>query len=665
METYTGTGVNGGFSIGKTVKCRLRDNAAQQMQGDKEAEKKLLKEAVLKASDKLKKAAETADKKAADILSAQLLMLSDEAFFKEAAGYIEKDSLSAADASVKAGEKFAIDMENTGDAYLMERAADYRQAGQMLWDALTGFSDVTELKEDSVLISPEFTPAQLSAMDKTFVKGLCAQKGSASSHTAILAANYGIPYIYGIDVSLIPEGARAVVSGAEGIIYVNPNTEILEKAGNEIKKQEEQEKLSCSDTVMKVYCNISGPGDLLAVKKYQADGIGLFRTEFLYMNRDSAPSEEEQFLVYKEVLSGMEGKEVVIRTADIGTDKPAPYLPIKKEENPQLGLRGVRVSLKFPELFHDQLRALLRAACFGNESVMFPMITSVSEINEIKEHVNRAAEELKANGIPYKMPRLGIMVETPAAALCAEELSEHVDFFSIGTNDLTQYTLALDREAEGLSRYYEPHHSAILSLIEMTVKGAHKNGKTCAICGQLGSDGEVIPAFCRMGLDDVSVAPASVPRVRASVSSAEKELSEEENIRGSEDGSLTAVPEEICSPCDGELIPMAEIPDKTFAEGILGECFGVESCDGKVYAPVSGTVANIAGTCHAISIKSDGGADILIHCGIDTVTLNGEGFSVYVKEGDRVNKGDILLSEDIEFIKGRGLSPMVITVLCG
>ena len=681
METLSGKTVVGGIAVGKLLVAAKRPAIIKKQITDPKAELALFANTLQTVKAEMQADAKAADAKSGEVLSAQLMMLEDDSFVKEVENNITGQRVCAAYAAWTAGKTLADEFRNMDSAYMQARSEDMEQIAQRVTDKLTGFKSKLELKEPVILMAEEFTPAQLASLDKAHVQGLVAYKGNASSHTAILAANYGLPYIFGLELEQAYNGAAAILDADHGKLVLHPDEESLAWTKEKIAAQAALLAQSGASTKMKVYANISSAEDVEQALANKADGIGLFRTEFLFMNRTSAPTEEEQYKVYKQVLESMGNKPVIIRTIDIGTDKPAPYLHLPKEENPALGLRGVRVSLADQALFSAQLKALLRAACYGDAHVMFPMITSVNEIAAIKRQVKLAEAELKAAKQAYRLPKLGIMVETPAAAVCSEELAKEVDFFSIGTNDLTQYTLALDRQAEGMEAYYEPHHEAVLRLIEMTIAGGHKQGIPVGICGQLGGDAAVIPRFVAAGLDEVSVAIASIPKVRRAVLEIEA-AQNEVNTETADESSVTsqsasqieepvaaaqsasqAEEVEIVAPAAGELVPMAEIPDATFAQGILGQCFGVKPADGKVCAPISGEVTTVAETRHAVSIQAESGQEVLVHIGIDTVKLAGKGFEVKVKPGQKVEAGDLLVNVDLDCVTKAGYNPMVITIL--
>lgn len=655
MKRLQGKRINAGIATGKILLMKSRPAVLKQEIPDPEQEVARLLDALTRAEEQLQTEMKTADKTAAGILETHMMLLTDTRFRDTVTGIIRREHVNAEYAADRAGETLAEEFEAMEDPYLRARSEDMRQTARRAADCLTGFTEVPRMAEPVILCAEEFTPALLSGMNREYVLGLAAKTGSPVSHTAILAAGYGLPYLAGIDPAEINDGVTAVLDADHGELILEPDPETEQKAKEKEKALREMTRIAPEKTRMKVYANIASEKDLETVLRHQADGIGLFRTEFLFMNRNEAPDEEEQFQVYRRVLEAMEGRETIIRTIDAGTDKPVPYLDMPREENPALGLRGARVSLAYPDLFRVQLRALLRAACYGNEGIMFPMITSGREIMRLREQVNIAAGELDARKEKYRIPRIGIMVETPAAALVSEELAKQADFFSVGTNDLTQYTLALDRLARGMDDYYDPHHDAVLKLIRMTVEGGHKAGIPVGICGQLGADPELIPLFVGEGLDEVSVAPASVPAVRYRVAEAEKQHENRTDDKPGDGG--------IHAPADGQLVSMSGIPDPVFAGGVLGPCFGIIPDNGLVRAPASGTVSSVADTGHAVSLRTSDGKEILIHTGIDTVQMKGRGFSPKVKQGDTVRTGDTLLEFDPEAVREAGLNPMVITVL--
>ena len=651
-KVFQGKTASGGIAI---APLHIRDTgtaAVERHVDDAQTELERLEKAQTAVRERLEKAASGLDAKNADILNAQILMLDDESFLREIRERITKDAVNAETAVCRAGGETAARFEEMENEYLRARSADIRDIAQKLIDELSGGQSREMPTEPSILIAEEITPEEIASMDRSLVLAIVTRKGAAASHAAIMAANFGIPYIFGIDCSAeeLREIDCAAVDGDHGRLILSPDEATLLAL---------REAARASESVCdyhgrtRLYANIAGPEDVEAVLQAGADGIGLYRTEFLYMNRDSLPDEDTQFEAYKSVMERMGGREVIIRTMDVGADKPAACLHLAEEPNPALGRRAIRICLDNPDLFRTQLRALLRAACCGNAKIMFPMIASPWEIDEIFEQVNLAAEELKQRGVDYTVPPLGIMVETPSAAVLSDVLARKVAFFSIGTNDLTQYTLALDRNGESMDRYYQADAPSVLRLIEMIVKNAHDAGIEVGICGELAGKADAIAKLVEIDVDELSMAPAKLPKARRILAElAAKKAPEKVN-------------EEFGAPADGRLIPMEEIPDETFAQGILGRCVGVEPENGCIYAPCDGEITMIAETKHAITLKSDQGSELLVHVGIDTVKLNGKGFDCHVREGQRVRRGDLIMNVDLRTIRDAGLPTITVLVLTG
>lgn len=616
------------------------------------------------ASSRIKQALSEQDysEKNAEIMETVEMMLEDESFMDEIKQYIHDEGCNAEYAVKIKSEEYAKKMEKSESDYLRARAFDVLGIGEQLIRVMSGKDD-TKLTGLSALVAYDISPAQLTSFDNKLLGGLITDKGSPNSHLSILAGNLKIPYIYGNSEAVTAAINSQYILIDDEKLILEPDEKMIAEAKARMALNEEKQKQCLElekDAICKtkIYANIAGPEDLPQLLESEADGVGLFRSEFLFLGKDTAPSEEEQYQAYKAVLEAMKEKEVIIRTMDLGSDKKVDWLSIPDEPNPALGLRGVRVSLEKKEVFNTQLRALLRAGVYGNLKVMFPMIASGWEVNEIADCMQSAARELEKENISYKIPELGIMVETPAAALTADQLSksEYVNFFSIGTNDLTQYTLALDRESQGLDRYFNSNHEAVIRLIEITAKEGHKNGVTTGICGQLAADPDLTERLIAAGVDELSVPISKVRQTRANAAKAEKAL-EERNGKEKEKNTSTV---SLASPADGELIPMNEIPDPVFSSGQLGECVGILPDIGSIWSPCDGKVINIAETKHAVTILSDAGEEILIHVGIDTVKLAGKGFNVFVAEGEHVNKAQKIMEADIELIGKEGYSTMVI-----
>lgn len=498
---------------------------------DVEAEIDKAKAAGIQAREQLQllydKALKEVGESNAAIFEVHQMMLEDGDYLESIHNMIRTEKVNAAYAVAVTGDNFAEMFENMDDDYMKARAADVKDISNRLIRILEGDGD-TDLSamEPSIIVADDLSPSETAQMDKEKILGFVTVHGSTNSHTAILARTMNIPALIGVPVKLeeIHTGMMAVVDGFEGKVTFEPDEELCAQAAKRVEEEREKrrllESLKGKENVtmggkhIHLYANIGSVGDVGYALENDAGGIGLFRSEFLYLGRDSFPTEEEQFQAYKQAAQTMAGKKVIIRTLDIGADKQVDYFNLGKEDNPAMGYRAIRICLKQPDIFKTQLRALLRAAVFGNISIMYPMITSVEEVKKIFEIVKEVQEELDAMGIPYRQPEQGIMIETPAAVMISDELAELVDFFSIGTNDLTQYTLAIDRQNERLDDFYNPHHKAILRMIKIVVDNAHKYGKWAGICGELGADLELTEEFVRMGLDELSVAPSMILKIR-------------------------------------------------------------------------------------------------------------------------------------------------------
>lgn len=469
----------------------------------------------------------------AAIFATHQQMLEDQDFQETIDNYITTEKFTAAYAVQEAGAKFAEMLSVMEDSYMQARATDVLDITLQVLTALHPPTNaLPELHHPYGLWAEDLKPSELMQLDKKYLAALVTSQGSKNSHTAILAKGLGIPTI--VSVGGLPDGFTAqipaIVDGNKGLVYLEPDDAtkklFVKKIAAEQKNKALLAKLKGQPTItqtgekVKLYANIGSPADLPLVESNDAEGIGLYRSEFLYLERNSFPEEEELFAAYKEVVAAMRGKEVVIRTLDIGADKKADYFHLPVEENPALGYRAIRICLSEPEIFKTQLRAILRASAFGKAAIMFPMITSVQEVMEIHTIVDQVKAELRHENIVFdEKISLGIMVETPAAALCSEELGKIVDFFSIGTNDLTQYTLALDRQSTHLEKFYNAHHPAVLKLIALTAENARKNGIWCGICGELGADLTLTEEFLKMGIDELSVSPSKILPVREKIRS--------------------------------------------------------------------------------------------------------------------------------------------------
>ena len=533
MITIQGKSVFGGVSIGKLMFYKRNEKVIKREHiSDADAEWKRFEAAKGQAVDQLKelyeKALEDVGEANAMIFEIHQMMLEDLDYLESIENIIRSQEVNAEYAVATTADNFAQMFASMDDAYMQGRAADVKDVSERVLDILCGVSaGVKEMTEPCIIAADDLAPSETVQLDKSKVLGFATMYGSANSHTAILARTMNIPAVIGLGETLSSQydGKMAVIDGFTGILYVDPDEETLarmqEKRAKDLEQKELLNQLKGKENVTRsgqkinVYANIGNVSDLGAVLKNDAGGIGLFRSEFLYLENSTFPTEEQQFAVYKQVAESMAGKKVIIRTLDIGADKQVDYFKLDKEENPALGYRAIRICLTRPEIFKTQLRALYRAAVYGNLSIMFPMIISVSEVKKIKEIIAQVQAELKAEGIPYKEDvELGVMIETPAAVMISRELAKEVDFFSVGTNDLTQYTLAIDRQNQKLDTFYDPHHPAVLAMIKMAADNAHAEGKWIGICGELGADLELTEEFLKMGLDELSVSPALVLPLR-------------------------------------------------------------------------------------------------------------------------------------------------------
>ena len=525
MQCFQGKSVYKGIAMGPIVVLKKNDYQVKRTRiEDTEAEVKRVDEALKASQEQLQKLYDKAVREvgeaSAAIFEVHQMMLEDEDYLEAIQNMIRTEQVNAEYAVAVTGDNFAEMFASMDDDYMKARSADIKDISERLVRNLSGQGDVdlSEI-EPSVIVADDLSPSETVQMDKDKILAFVTVHGSTNSHTAI-------PALIGVkmDLEALQSGVTAVVDGFQGMVTFDPDEET--KAQTETKIQEEAEKLKLLQELkgkenitldgrkINIYANIGSVGDIGYVMENDAGGIGLFRSEFLYLGRNDFPTEEEQFQAYKQAVQMMAGKKVIIRTLDIGADKQVDYFNLGNEDNPAMGYRAIRICLRQPEIFKTQLRALLRAAVYGNLSIMYPMITSTEEVKKIYEIVAEVEEELKAQEIQYKIPEQGIMIETPAAAIISDKLAEMVDFFSIGTNDLTQYTLAIDRQNEKLDEFYNPHHEAILRMIQMVVDHAHKCGKWAGICGELGADATLTEQFVRMGLDELSVAPSMVLKLR-------------------------------------------------------------------------------------------------------------------------------------------------------
>ncbi|MGF0034567.1 phosphoenolpyruvate--protein phosphotransferase [Bariatricus sp. SGI.154] len=535
MKTYIGKSVYKGIVTGPVVVLKNDDYQVKRLKiEDAESELARLEKAGEQAQKQLQglydKAVKEVGEASAAIFEVHQMMLEDEDYLDAIQNMICTEMVNAEYAVAVTGDNFSEMFASMDDDYMKARAADVKDISNKLVKNLTGQGEVDLASiKPSIIVADDLSPSETVQMDKEKILAFVTVHGSTNSHTAILARLMNIPALIGVPIDLeeIQTGVQGVVDGFRGEFILEPSEEVCTQTKERMREEEEKlhllqnlkgkENVTLDGRQINIYANIGSVGDVGYVLENDAGGIGLFRSEFLYLGRNDLPTEEEQFQAYKQVLQMMAGKKVIIRTLDIGADKQVDYLNLGQEENPAMGYRAIRICLKQPEIFKVQLRALLRAATYGNLSVMYPMITSVEEIEKIFVIVKEVEEELTKAEVPYQLPEQGIMIETPAAVMVSDELAELVDFFSIGTNDLTQYTLAIDRQNEKLDDFYNPHHKAILKMIRMVVENAHRYGKWAGICGELGADLTLTEEFVRMGVDELSVAPSMVLKVRKQV----------------------------------------------------------------------------------------------------------------------------------------------------
>ena len=540
MITLEGKSVFGGVAIGKIQFYKRNEITIKRTRvEDVEAEVERFRNAKAKTLELLKglyeKALEDVGEANAMIFEAHQLMLEDPDYVESIENIIRTQDVNAEYAIGATADNFAAIFEAMDDAYMQGRAADVRDVSERLLQALSSQNETVMVMDEPVIIAADdLVPSETVQLDKEKVLSFVTMYGSANSHTAILARTMNIPAVIGLGEALKEEydGKVAIVDGVDGKVYIDPDEETMASMQKKQKKDQEEKELlnqlkgkenvTKSGQKVNVYANIGNLADVGAVLKNDAGGIGLFRSEFLYLESDTYPTEEQQFAVYKKVAETMAGKKVIIRTLDIGADKQVDYFKLDKEDNPALGYRAIRICLTRPEIFKTQLRALYRASAYGQISIMFPMIISVAEVKKIKEIVEEVKAELRTEGAAFREDvELGIMIETPAAVMVSRELAKEVDFFSVGTNDLTQYTLAIDRQNQKLEDFYDSHHPAVLAMIRMAAESAHAEGKWIGICGELGADVTLTETFLNMGIDELSVAPGMVLKVRQKIREAE------------------------------------------------------------------------------------------------------------------------------------------------
>lgn len=530
MEQFEGKSIFRKIAMGKILfyekasavvkREKTSDPAAELARLDAAKEK-----AVHQLQQLYEKAVKEVGEAGAAIFEVHQMMLDDDDYCESIRNMVEQDGVNVEYAVAVTGDNFSQMFASMDDDYMKARAADIKDISERLVRILTGNdSDMSALEEPVILVADDLAPSETVQMDKSKLLGFVTEHGSSNSHTAILARTMNIPALIGVPIQKDWNGKMGIVDGYRGVFIVDPDEEQIAKAKaqmeEEARKAELLKTLKGQKTATKsgreihLYANIGSVSDTAGALANDAEGIGLFRSEFLYLESDHYPTEEEQFQAYKVVAQNMAGKKVIIRTLDIGADKKVDYFELEPEENPALGYRAIRICLTREEVFRTQLRALLRASAFGNISIMFPMIISVKEVRRIKEILAEVKAELKALDIPYQDVEIGVMIETPAAVIIGEELAKEVDFFSIGTNDLTQYTLAIDRQNPKLDEFYDAHHPAVLRLIQMTIDAGHKGGAWVGICGELGADMELTEQFVKMGIDELSVSPTFILPLR-------------------------------------------------------------------------------------------------------------------------------------------------------
>ena len=533
MKKYCGKSVFKGIAIGKAHIYGKDDSKVEKVHiEDTESEKQRFEYGRVQAKKKLEelyaKAINEVGQENAMIFEAHKMMIDDMEYIDSVVHIIEAQKVNAEYAVLCTGDSFAQMFASMDDEYMKERAVDVKDISNRIIKIMQKKEPDTISGDEPVIIfATDLAPSETVQMDKSKVLSFVTRKGSANSHTAILARTMNIPALINVDFEDDIEGKMAIVDGYDGVVYIEPVDstliEMKEKQVQDENKKRLLEELKGKENIttdgrrINLYANIGSVLDVASVIENDAGGIGLFRSEFLYIGKDDFPSEEEQFNAYRTVAENMDGKKVIIRTMDIGADKQADYLKLEKEDNPALGLRAIRICLSRPQIFKTQLRAIYRASAYGNISIMYPMIISVDEVRKIKEIVAQVKAELDEIGIPYGKVEQGIMIETPAAVMMSEELGKEVDFFSIGTNDLTQYTLAIDRQNQKLEQFYDSHHPAILKMIQMTIENGHKNGCWVGICGELGADTSLTKKFVDMGVDEISVSPSMILKVRKAI----------------------------------------------------------------------------------------------------------------------------------------------------
>ncbi|MEI3338531.1 MAG: phosphoenolpyruvate--protein phosphotransferase [Eubacterium sp.] len=530
MEKYTGKSILNGVAIGRIVFYRKGEQQVKRVKvEDVETEILRYEEANARAVEQLNELYEKALKEVgemnASVFEVHAMMLEDDDYRESVENMIRSQQVNAEFAVAATGDNFSRMFEEMEDDYFKARAVDVKDISERLVGILSGReTQEAILGEPAILVADDLAPSETVQMDKDKLLAFVTQHGSSNSHTAILARTMNIPALIGVEIQEAWDGRLAVVDGHTGTLYIDPDEDTLRRMQARREEDERQEMLlrqlkgkediTLDGRKIKLYANIGSVKDVAGVLANDAAGIGLFRSEFLYLESEDYPGEEEQFQAYKTVVENMAGRKVIVRTLDIGADKQVDYFQMDHEENPAMGYRAIRICLDRTEIFRTQLRALLRASAYGNIAIMYPMIISVAEVRQIKKIVASVKAELDEKGIPYGEVEQGIMIETPAAVMISDLLAEEVDFFSIGTNDLTQYTLAIDRQNAKLDPIYDAHHPAVLRMIQMTIDNGHQHGCWVGICGELGADTSLTRTFLEMGIDELSVSPSCVLPIR-------------------------------------------------------------------------------------------------------------------------------------------------------
>lgn len=532
MEIIQGKAIFGGIAIGPiSFFAKEQKQVKRTKVEDTEAEIVRYESALATAIEQLgalyEKALKEVGESEAQIFEVHQMMLEDDDYNDSVKNIITSQGLNAEYAVATTGDNFSTMFAAMDDEYFQARAVDVKDISERIINILMGIGEAKVSDEPSIIVAEDLAPSETVQMDKSKLLGFVTRLGSSNSHTAILARTMNIPALIQVDIKEEWNGKQAIIDGFSGKFIIEPEADVLEEYQKKQAEQQERRRLLAEQKgkptvtkngkAIKLFANIGSVSDLQSVMENDAAGIGLFRSEFLYLEAETYPTEEEQFKAYKMVAETMAGKKVIIRTLDIGADKQVDYFELDKEENPAMGLRAIRICLTRPEIFKTQLRALLRASAFGNIAVMYPMIISVEEVRKIKAIMEEVKAELDEAGIPYGNVEQGIMIETPAAVILSDLLAKEVDFFSIGTNDLTQYTLAIDRQNAKLDEFYNPHHEAVLRMIQMVVENAHKAGIWAGICGELGADLELTDRFMEMGVDELSVSPTFIYPVRQKI----------------------------------------------------------------------------------------------------------------------------------------------------